>query len=409
MNTGTTESLRKTIFLFALTLLAGPAFPGWTQAQGNTPDDVDDEISVLIGDLTKPGPSRRDACRVLARTSRYRGKAKRAIPALLKILEVGEEGGIRIPMSPENKAVRLRLVKEGRRSRDKWQANIEIELRSDAITALKANGIDVKTAAQPLTNALRNTILELDNALTRFQTMDDVNYKIDWQANKLVVEISKLLASAGAEADAAVPMLLNVVRAQVPPLSVREMIGDELDAFDDDEKAVVEARAAADPKPGAKVYPLTRVAAIEALGAIGSEGALEPLLRVRAYETEPAVKEAAGPAIAAIRRAQSERIKAAARVARDGDSNKPTAARGSKPGADGEPKPSQPVIKAYLRNLGDADPQVRREVAEALGGLGVLGRSAAPGLRKALRDKDETVREAAAKALEQIFAADYNQ
>ena len=47
-------------------------------------------------------------------------------------------------------------------------------------------------------------------------------------------------------------------------------------------------------------------------------------------------------------------------------------------------------------------PLVRRGAAEALGRLGPLAKEAIPALQKATNDKDATVREAAAKAIQSI-------
>jgi hypothetical protein len=431
MNTGTIESSRKTRFPFALTLLAVLALAGWAPAQESVPDDVDDEIGVLIGDLAKPGLPRRNACALLAYTPKYRGKAKRAIPALLKIVEPGGNDAVlgvstksgTGPVTDDPEKITVLQYPEG------------LDLSFAAIQALKANGFDAKTAVHRLTVALAMDLsaLRFDFLSSEIPHKGDRDYpnpdnspSCRW-GNLLIVEISKLLGSAGAEAKEAVPVLLKVVRkqdlrqlAQVPQVAQIERKAqpprDSPQALGEGLPAQAAAVAAIEREAGhdVQVMPLVftqtaRVAAIEALGAIGSEVALEPLIRVRTYEAEPTIKEAAGRAIAAIRRAPSARPKAAAPATEGEDTVKSNEAPGPKPRAEGEPKPLQSVIKAHLRDLGDADPQVRREAAEALGGLGVLGRSATPGLRKALRDKDETVREAAAKALERIFAEDYNQ
>jgi hypothetical protein len=410
MNSGTTESSRKTIFPFAFTLVAFLAIAGWAQAQGNAPDDIDDEIGVLIGDLKAANPELRlEACSKLVAEAKYRGKAKRAIPALLKILEAGEfipghyrnnfGGGVDFPQDGG------------------------LMLSWNAIIVLKTNDFDAKTAVRPLTQALRKALSQLGigNLSYREPAFQggregrlpalDKSPTCMW-ANALVVELSTLLGSAGPEAEAAVPVLLNAARSQVPlPAEGEGIVVPQLPriAVDDEQRAATEAQAAVKPRMDALVSTPARKAAIEALGVIGSEEALEPLIRVRTYELEPRIKEAASRAIAVIRKARSERPKTQAPTTEGADTVKSTEAPGAKPGAEGGRKPSQPVIKAHLRDLGNADPQVRREAAEALGGLGVLGRSATPGLRKALRDKDETVREAAAKAIERIFAADYNQ
>jgi hypothetical protein len=400
-----------TRFPFALTVLAVLAVGGWAQAQGNTPDDVDDEISVLIGDLSSPNQDHLAVCSKLAYEAKYRGRAKRVIPVLVKIVEAGPGTypGYRSDAEYD------RLMKLGRNS----------FLSLTALDALRANGFDAKTAVQPLITALRKALQDLDY---HFKLQNDVPFPqpikteegvfsrqreypnpgnsptCRW-ANKFIADVSKLLGSAGAEANAAVPVLLNVVRGHVPQPTVREQLGADADAADDDVKAAAEAVAAAEPWARAVVTPPARKAAIDALGAIGSEKALEPLLRVRVHETDPTTKEALSRAIAAIRKAQSGRPKAAAPASDGGDTVKPTGAPGSKPAEEGQSKPSQPVIKAHLRDLGDADPQVRREAAEALGELGPTARgAAATALRKALRDKNEAVRDAAAKALEQIFA-----
>jgi hypothetical protein len=404
MNSSTTESSRKTRFPFALALLAVLALAGRAQAQGNTPDDVDDEISVLIGDLTPPNQNQLVACSKLAYTAKYRGRAKRAVPAFLKIVEAG------LGTHPGDQYWAEYYGRE--QSRTSF-------LSFTALDALRANGFDAKTAVQPLITALRKTLRELDfyslqydgivpaadgvfRGFPKYPTPDK-SPTCQW-GNQFVMEVSKLLGSAGAGAKASVPVLLNVVLGQVPEPAVREPLGTDLEVADDDRKAAAEAVAASKYWARAVVWAPARAVAIEALGAIGSEEALEPLLRLRTYETEPTIKEAAGRAIAAIRKAQSGRPKTAAPASEGGDTAKPGAAPSPKPAAEDQPRPSEKVVKAHLRDLNDADAQVRREAAEALGELGPNARAAAPALRKALRDKNEAVRDAAAKALEQIFA-----
>jgi HEAT repeat protein len=64
------------------------------------------------------------------------------------------------------------------------------------------------------------------------------------------------------------------------------------------------------------------------------------------------------------------------------------------------------TVDAVARTLGHTDPQVRKTAAETLGRFGADARRAAPALQRALRDEDETVRQAAGEALLSIELAE---
>ena len=59
-------------------------------------------------------------------------------------------------------------------------------------------------------------------------------------------------------------------------------------------------------------------------------------------------------------------------------------------------------VLLFTELLRDKDNTVRRDAAEALGGLGRAAKSAVPILTKTLQDVDEDVRKAATGALEKI-------
>jgi hypothetical protein len=65
----------------------------------------------------------------------------------------------------------------------------------------------------------------------------------------------------------------------------------------------------------------------------------------------------------------------------------------------------QNSITGLIEDLADKDPKVRREAAEQLGLHGAKAKAAIPALVKALKDGDESVREAAIAALEVIDPA----
>ena len=165
------------------------------------------------------------------------------------------------------------------------------------------------------------------------------------------------LGEIGAPAEAAVPLLINMIR------------GNDNDSI------------------GFSI--------ISGLGKIGSPSVI-PVLIEALDDDDAYVRRAAIHQLCVIREPISQVVPALMQTLADSDSHVRFL------GAIALSKIGEPAIAVLIEGLSDEVDVVRREAAFALGKIGPTAQAAVPALKQALKDKDKRVRQKATRALKQI-------
>ena len=165
------------------------------------------------------------------------------------------------------------------------------------------------------------------------------------------------LGEIGAPAEAAVPLMINMIR------------GNDNDSI--------------------------RYNIISGLGKIGSPSVI-PVLIEALDDDDAYVRRAAIHQLCVIREPISQVVPALMQTLADSDSHVRFL------GAIALSKIGEPAIAVLIEGLSDEVDVVRREAAFALGEMGPTAQTAVPALKQALKDKDKRVRQKATRALKQI-------